>query len=853
MGNFMKLVRLLLAGLVLLVVACGSGGGGSQAGSFTLSASSASFSAQPNGPLPPTQTVHLHLTSSGAVYVGAGYKNGQQQPSWLNVSITGGGSDYDVTLSIISTAYPIENLAVVLSIGTADAGGNILETQDISVSYSLTNRLAFASAPLASTLVLGSEPSSATQAIGVSGQNIQYTVNSSAPWLKVPTAAQSAPGNFTVTLDDSGLAQGQYQATLKITNVGNAADNATLSVTLTVRAPILSFSSFPVNASLTLGSSQATATQSLMVTGDSSSFTVRSNAAWLKVPSGAFNSPGSFNATLDETGLDIGTYQGVVTITDTYDADVSSTLNVTLVVAAPVITLAPVSIVLGGQNGLDGNAVPIALSVNTGTNSYPWSAVLSTASGGNWLVASSTQGSFNQNSSSVSLSANRASLKGGTYTGQVKVQATVQGYAISASLPVTLNWAGNRLLASSDGVAFSSFPSHKLLTRTLAVSSTSGSTSTAWKASSNQPWLSVTASGTTGGKLTLTANPTGLAPDQFHLAIVTVSSTDAAVENQEVIRVGLWAGGTDPQSVSTNVAAYEIETDPVEPYAFTNNGGTDITVYNVYSGAVVGTFKGVANQLGRMVSSSDGATLFVQDVSAYKIYAIDVETGKVGSTVYEPTNGIAGGPGLLYARPQGHSVLIVANGNIYDVQNGMILSDANAATISGDTLAASADGLHVYSLDTGLSPSDLNQYNIGYSELKGGSLVVSKINGTSPGSNGGQVAVSSDGSRIYVSDGYPYVFDVLDGTDLRQITTLQGDAYPDSAVVAWNDVFLGGINGYYNATDIFVYDPTGKALGAIKSGPGSLRNHGVRISGDGWRAVATTDNPALSFQAIPGQ
>ncbi len=862
-----RMSQFALCWLLLLLSACGGGGGGSSpSGSFTLSTNSVSFSAPQNGAAPAAQTVQLHLTAPGTSNVGAGYANGEQQPSWLNVSITGSGSDYNVNFSITGTGYSPGLLSVVVTVGTADANGNILQTQSINVSYMVRNQLAFTSSPITQTFVEGPTAGTHTQTVGVSGNGIQYTVSSSAPWLVVPSGTQSGSGSFNVTLNDSGLALGQYAATLTVTEVGNPSDTATLAVSLTVRAPVLTFSSAAPSATLTLGSSQFSATLPLTTSGDSTSFTATSSAGWLQVPSGTLTSPGTFNVTVDETGLDVGSHQATVTATDIYDTGVTTSIQVTLVVVAPVISAGSTSVLLGGANGMNTGPVPLAVSINTGTNTYPWTASLSTNSGGNWFVASPTSGKFSQTPASISLSANLNNLHGGTYTGQLMVQTTVAGHVISASVPVTLNWAGNRLRASSNGVAFSNFPSHQLLTRTLVVSSTTGSTSVPWQASSKQSWLSATTSGTSGGNLVLTANPSGLAQDQFYLAEVTLSSTDQTVENREVVRVGLWVGSTNPQALYLNVPTLEIETDPVEPYVFANDGGTDVTVYNVYSGAVVKTFAGAAQQLGRMASSTDGATLFVEDVSAYKIYAIDVESGKVNATAYQDTSTLGNGfdIGLIYVRPQGHPVLVVGTGSIFDVQSGSLLGEASnlpgfAAT--GDTLAASADGLNIYALNEGLSPSTLNHYVLAYSELNRGALSVTFANGASPGSNGGQVAVSSDATRVYTSNGSPYDFPVFNGTSLEQVATLAGTNYPDSGTVAWNDVYLGGVDGYYATDDIFVYDAAGNALGQIKStvSNGSIRNHGLRVSGDGWRAVATVAaQPAgpgatLSIQDVPGQ
>src|SRR5262249_27142984 len=156
-------------------------------------------------------------------------------------------------------------------------------------------------------------------------------------------------------------------------------------------------------------------------------------------------------------------------------------------------------------------------------------------------------------------------------------------------------------------------PARSVLTRKVKIFSSTGRTDTPWSASSDQSWLAVTASGTTGGTITLTANPSGLAQNQVHFATVSVSSADPLVENQASIRVGIYVNSAAPTDGSLTLALLNMVASPVEPLVFAHNGGTTITAYNVYTRAVVRTLNTVVADAGSMVMSGDGRYLFIYD------------------------------------------------------------------------------------------------------------------------------------------------------------------------------------------------------------------------------------------------
>src|SRR6187455_153910 len=132
----------------VVLSACGGGGGGGGGsssgggskpapGEFTLSANSASFTVTENGQLPSSNTATMTITGSNVAIVGAAYANGQTQPSWLGINITGSGTTYSVVTSILSTALAPGQYTSTFSVGTADSSGAVLRSATFTVNYTV--------------------------------------------------------------------------------------------------------------------------------------------------------------------------------------------------------------------------------------------------------------------------------------------------------------------------------------------------------------------------------------------------------------------------------------------------------------------------------------------------------------------------------------------------------------------------------------------------------------------------------------------------------------------------------------------------------------------------------------------
>jgi hypothetical protein len=768
----MRVTRLAaIALLCILVSACGGGGGGGGGpkqpqGTFSLSANSATFTALQGGPPPPSTSITMTITGTGVAGVGAAYIGGATQPLWLDIAIAGSGNTYRVIVSIRSTSLAPGQYSSTFSVGTGDANGNVLQSQQITVSYSIAPRLSLSGTAYSGSFIYGDTTTGASIPLTVTAPDRTWTATSNAPWLQVPAGNQSGTGTLNVTVNANALAPGNYQGELRVVNTANFQDTVTRDFSVTV--------------------------------------------------------------------------------------------------TEPTFTVAQDSIKFGGDDGrVTTGAQPLSFSITSGAALHPYSITTNTANGGNWLNVSTSSGTVGVTTTNLQVTAARGTLTGATYTGEVRVQVTVRDLIFSKVIPVTYNIEASRLVVGSAGVAFSTSPApaRSVLSRTVAVYSSIGRTDVPWTATSDASWLTVTnGAGMTGASMTLTANPAGLQTDTTHFATVTVKSGDTLVENEQTIRVGFYANSAAVSDFSLTSSVRFIATSPVEPIVFANNGGADVTGYNIYTGAVARTFTGVAGGAARMVVSDDGRYLFVHDKTNLRVAQLDATTGAQVRIYSASLAGQAPYGGFAYFRPAGYSILVTPSSRMFDIVSNTEVSDPMfvGATFALD-MRASADSNYLVNEGGGV-------FRMQRTALQGGKLTGEFLMspGTAQGREG-QACISADLTRVYTASGYPYDFRGTNILTRELAQILPADAYPNSILCLWNGAIVGGIDGYYEDTDIWVYNGiTGQELTRLSSSANAtggyrrLLERGMSASGDATRLM--TMSPAtfegtsatdLRFQSIP--
>lgn len=732
--------------LVGFLVACGGGSKENPvpAGAFTLNAGSPSFTArQGSGVVPAAQSFPLTVTGPGVAYVGAAYVGGATQPGWLGIDLTGAGTSFMLRLSIRSTSYSPGTYTSTFSVGTADQAGKVLQSQSITVAYTVTEALSFVTAPVVRSCIFGDALQAENLSLQVRGQSQEWTLRSSATWLQVPSDTFRGAQTVTAVLDPRSLAPGTYETTLQATNKTDSTDIASLGVRLTVTAPTLS--------------------------------------------------------------------------------------------------LAQGNLVFGGTDGLAPlTSQPLAFTLSTGAGLHPFTITTLTQDGGSWLKVDRASGSVGAAGGTAQISIDRTGLRGGTYTGSFTLTANVLGATYTETRTVTLNLEANRLVPSTLGVAFTKLADRSVLARKVAVHSTLGRTDVPWSARSNCAWLTVTPSGNTGGTLELTADPTGLPLGITQVATVTLVSSDPTVENQPTLRVGLYISDATAGTITLDTMPEFLATSPVEPLvALSSGNSTTVELVNVFDGTVAARIPSAAAKPGAVAFSEDGRHLFVYDQTNMAVNQFDLQNG-TRLAVYNASNGGGSGRGIIQFHPNGHSMLVTPSGQMYDLESG---SATHCAVVpmagSAFSLKASPDQSLLLSHSGGLT-------RVTRSALEGGKVVVESRQGagTAEGRDG-EACFSASGDRIYTASGAPYDFPATSLATLTVVQRLPGGPYPNAIQSSWNGLVIGGIDGYYDGNDIWIYDgPTGVNLGMLSSnarsgGYRSLRDRGLVLSADGLRVVST--------------
>jgi hypothetical protein len=171
-------------------------------------------------------------------------------------------------------------------------------------------------------------------------------------------------------------------------------------------------------------------------------------------------------------------------------------------------------------------------------------------------------------------------------------------------------------------------------------------------------------------------------------------------------------------------------------------------------------------------------------------------------------------------------------------------------------VATSLSGNRLCTLDTGLSPYSLGCYSLDHTTVNGGRILLGTRKGGSSGSNGRDVTISADGTRVYVAAGSPYVFSVYDattaGASMPVVQSLPGDAYPNNAEVARDGRIFTGSGVWYGPLDVWVYNSAGTPLASfyVSGYARELLPRQMQVSGDGLRMITLTDDPTLKFITV---
>ncbi|MBA5606479.1 BACON domain-containing protein [Duganella sp. FT3S] len=701
---------------------------------------------------------------------------------------------------------------------------------------------ASSAAPLTVTMHQGGA-APAPAAISVQATGRSWSAASGAAWLTLSSTSGSGNATLTASYTPASLAPGQYSTAITLT----AGDGlvATVPVSLTVLAPGFQLSSDGV--AFTAINGAPIASQDVQFATDNAQATrwsAASGAGWLRASPSQGYTPATTTLSIDPTvgALASGNYSTSLTLTA--DGITPRQLPVSLKLVRATLLASNAAVTLGGTYGRDFSPRNVTLSLNTGTNQWPW--LLSAVPA--WAGSSAASGNVGAAGSTVTITANPAAAPAGSTTVQMVAAATVNGDIVTAPVALTINKDKHKLLPSELGVAMSGSPGWSRVTRRVTIVDNYGLVPD-WTAASDQPWL--TASGS-GASLTLSADPSTLAPNSLNYATVTVTPTDPAMAAATPIRVAFWKGTASPTApVSPHPLYRNIVADPIRPLVYAHNGGTTIDIYNVYTGQLADTLTGFGGALGDMAVSADGTLLYAYDLDNSKLEVRVLATKAVLARwplAHQPDRSSR----LTLLHPNGVDLVALNDGSIYNSAGKLLAS----LPIQGGTLSAAADGKRLYVQDEDGTAVHLATYTLDYADLAGGTLFAAQLPAATHlgnGSAGQDIATSADGSTLYAASSTPTQCSVLGTNDLGTLSYLpSGNSAPDNVEVGSDGRVYCGVAGKSAAADVWVYSAAGVLLQQLKFVPvgRQLAPRQMVISGDGFILIGLNDDGVLNIVPV---
>jgi hypothetical protein len=358
------------------------------------------------------------------------------------------------------------------------------------------------------------------------------------------------------------------------------------------------------------GHSEHEWTHTRSVIGAGERWRASANVPWVRIADDVHDGSGTFSFVVDSAGMALGQHDATIRIENVDDPTDFDTILFRLYVGKPQLTLTtPPGFSIGGEDGTDYGPASFTFTLNTGANTYPWTARITTYNGMDWLLAEKTAGMVGGEGDSIAMDADRAALPRGSIHALVDITAVVLGVEIRTATYVQLNYEEDRIYVVENGVALYQFPSRSRIAGSLPVMNSQGRPDVPWTATTDASWLAVTPSGTTSDALTLSVTSDALAAEQLHVAKITIRSSDTRIENEESVHVSFWKSSADPAPLSVALPVAYAVANPALPYLHVLSAGK-LHTYNVYNGAAAGPVDLPPAAYTGLSVSSDGQILF---------------------------------------------------------------------------------------------------------------------------------------------------------------------------------------------------------------------------------------------------
>ncbi len=420
--------------------------------SLRLSAPSANFSAVIGDPDPAAQTITVDNAGDGAIngITPGTIAYGENQPTgWLTVTASGSTAPVTVTLTARRGTLPRGTYTATVPI---QAAGIANSPQSIAVMFLLQAPpsivVSRASVPMA-----GIPGATITETVDITNggdvpltglsRTITYTQGASQTWLQATLGATTAPTVLTLLATTTGLAVGNYAATVRVASSLPNVAARDISVTLSVApGPAIALSTSTVNVSAVFGANPSNQTITVTNSGggtlnqlslDAPTYGPGQTQGWLSpLPTlAATTAPTTITLRFLTASLAAGTYNATVPVRSPVASNNPVNLNVVLVVSLPpVISLSPTSVsfaVWGGATTLPGAQNVLVTNSGGGTLSGLTATIQYNAGASGWLTPTFSGGTTAP--TTLQLRPNATSIGAGTHTATVTVSSSIAGVA----------------------------------------------------------------------------------------------------------------------------------------------------------------------------------------------------------------------------------------------------------------------------------------------------------------------------------------------------------------------------------------------------------------------------------------
>ncbi len=416
-----------------------------------------------------TVSVSLAVTSGAAITASVTslkyyYTIGAKIPAAQSFNVSGVTASFNtsVTTTDVSgwlAALPVSGVmpnlvtVTVSPVGYASGvyRGNVTITlSDNSASLDIPVILTISSGPLliveptAATFVYqpgGVSPASQTVTVDTSAYVLSFTAAASAStggsWLSVSPNAGTTPQNLTISVNPKTLSPGTYLGTVTIAAPATANSSITISIQLVVTNSVLVPGVLNIPFNYHIGGTNQVLSQSVdiassggdQVPGTATAITANCSTSWLQVSPAAFTTPTTISATLVPTGLSQPkSCAGVILLAT---SSTSTMISVDLAIATTrLVNITPLAVTLYATSSSQSTANQ-TIEVST-TDNTPIPFVV-TVSGGSWLSVTRND---TPSKSTLTATANPASLGVGTYSGTISISSSALPYP--RLIPVTL-------------------------------------------------------------------------------------------------------------------------------------------------------------------------------------------------------------------------------------------------------------------------------------------------------------------------------------------------------------------------------------------------------------------------------